>query len=432
VAGEPLGDVLRLIGRDAGLQEYLAQTDAQLLDHFTRRRDEPAFAALMVRHGPMVYGVCRRMLGDAQEAEDAYQASFLVLARKAGAIRKRSLLGAWLYGVACRIAARLRGAAARRRERLQPGVDIDALPADAPAWSDVGPVVHEEVQRLPSHYRDAVVLCFLEGKSNEEAAEMLRRPVGTIKSRLTRARELLRSRLARRGLGVASAVALTTALVANMAQASAGVMAATTQAAARFAGGAAGPASERALALARAALRTVLWKKAAILTSAVVVVGALITGGVWMAGRPFEPAPSPPAGPAGDGRQAGKPAPDDKDAIQGDWRVVRVEYFGRDVTNNDDFKGMKEHDWRFTTDQVVVVGLVGDKPSKYTLDPTKQPKQLDLAHDLAGGPTIKAIYSLKGDELRIHLPSAQHPQRPTDFTTRADVISLLLTFERDA
>jgi len=424
VAGEPLGDVLRLLGRDAGLQNYLAQTDAQLLEHFTRRRDEPAFAALMVRHGPMVYGVCRRMLRDAQEAEDAFQASFLVLARKAGGIRRRLLLGAWLYGVACRIAARLRGQSARRRQREEPGVDVDALPADDPAWSDVGPVVHEEVQRLPSHYRDAVVLCFLEGKSNEEAAQLLHRPVGTIKSRLTRARELLRSRLARCGLGVASAVALTTALAAT-AQASAALTAATVQAAAQFTGGAAAPAATRAVVLAREILRTVLWTKVKLAAVAVVVVAALVPGGLWITNHALRPA-TPAAG------AAAPQVADDREAIQGDWRVVRVEYEGHNMTDDAAFRGIKGATWRFTADRILVKAE-GWPDSDYTLDPTTRPKHLDLGHKADAGfkVTIKAIYALDGDDLMVHLPSGERPERPKVFVTEEGVVTLLVKFHRE-
>ena len=118
VSTEPLGDAIRRMGRSAGLQAPLSLTDAQLLEHFVARRDEPSFAALMVRHGPMVLCLCRQMLRDAQEAEDAFQAAFLVLVRNARTIRKRPSLSAWLYGVAYKVAARLRGRAERRRTHM--------------------------------------------------------------------------------------------------------------------------------------------------------------------------------------------------------------------------------------------------------------------------------------------------------------------------
>jgi RNA polymerase sigma factor (sigma-70 family) len=202
-----LGDSLRRMGRLTGLQAALSQTDAQLLERFVSRRDEPAFAALMVRHGPMVLCLCRQMLRDAQEAEDAFQAAFLVLARNADSIRKRPSLGAWLYGVAYRVAARLRGRAERRKTRERPDVDLSSLAAAGqPDHRDLRHVLHEEIRRLPEKYRSPVLLCYLEGKTNEEAAAELRWPVGTVKARLWRAREMLRVRLARRGLGSAAAL----------------------------------------------------------------------------------------------------------------------------------------------------------------------------------------------------------------------------------
>jgi RNA polymerase sigma factor (sigma-70 family) len=203
VSTEPLGDAMRRMGRLTGLQSALSLTDAQLLERFVSRRDEPAFAALMVRHGPMVLCLCRQMLRDKQEAEDAFQASFLVLARNAASIRKRPSLSSWLYGVAYRVAARLRGGAARRRTREAADVDLSELPSAAePANPDLQPVLHEEIRRLPVKYRAPVVLCYLESKTNEEAASQLSWPVGTVKARLSRARDMLRMRLARRGMGV--------------------------------------------------------------------------------------------------------------------------------------------------------------------------------------------------------------------------------------
>ncbi len=200
---EPLGDAMRRMGRLSGLQNTLSLTDAQLLEQFVGRRDEHAFAALMVRHGPMVLCLCRQMLRDNQEAEDAFQASFLVLARNASSIRKRPSLSSWLYGVAYRVAARLRGVAARRRTREAAGVDLSELPSsEAPPNPDLQPVLHEEIRRLPVKYRDPVVLCYLESKTNEEAASQLSWPVGTVKARLSRARDMLRMRLARRGMGI--------------------------------------------------------------------------------------------------------------------------------------------------------------------------------------------------------------------------------------
>ena len=159
----------------------------------------------MARHGPMVYRVCRQILGDSHEAHDAFQAVFLVLARRAGSVRDRASVGSWLYGVGLRVAARARAGMIRRRTREQPaGDDLDAVEAadvasTAPSSLDAE-VVHQEVGRLSEKYRAPIVLCYLEGLTHDEAAARLNWPVGTVRSRLARARDQLRGRLSRRGM----------------------------------------------------------------------------------------------------------------------------------------------------------------------------------------------------------------------------------------
>jgi RNA polymerase sigma-70 factor (ECF subfamily) len=184
----------------------LALPDDQLLERFVRLRDETAFEALLRRHEPLVFGVCRKLLYDVHDAEDAFQATFLVLARKAGSVAPPSLLGHWLYGVATRVATRARKAALRRA-REQSGADLAAVPSAAEKEdSDLAPLLHEEVRRLPDKYRRPVVLCYLEGKTNEEAAHQLQWPVGTVQGRLNRARALLRARLTRRGFALSASL----------------------------------------------------------------------------------------------------------------------------------------------------------------------------------------------------------------------------------
>ena len=177
-------------------------TDAWLLHRFASHRDEAAFATLVERHGPLVLSVCRRVLATVQDAEDAFQATFLVLARKAGAIREPNLLGNWLYGVASRIARRARVVANKRQARETRMRRLPAAPASASVAgesADLRLVLDEELSRLPEKYRLAAGLCYLEGKTNEEAARLLCWPTGTVKGRLARARDLLRQRLIRRG-----------------------------------------------------------------------------------------------------------------------------------------------------------------------------------------------------------------------------------------
>jgi RNA polymerase sigma-70 factor (ECF subfamily) len=178
-------------------------TDSALLESFLSRRDEAAFAALVRRHGPMVLGVCRRVLGNHHDAEDAFQATFLVLARKAASLRARDLLGNYLYGVAYRTALRARAMNARRRVHEQKA--REAARVEAPAgdpWDELLPLLDRELAGLPERYRAAVVLCDLQGVTRREAARRLNLPDGTLSGRLTTARKLLARRLARYGLAV--------------------------------------------------------------------------------------------------------------------------------------------------------------------------------------------------------------------------------------
>src|SRR5262249_54569626 len=140
--------------------------DSQLLERFVTRRDEEAFATLLERHGALVLGLCRRLLQHDQDAEDAFQATFLILARKAGSIRKREALAAWLYEVAYRLAMRMRAAAVRQRglER-QTTHRPQADPVSEAAWRELRPILDEELRRLPTKYRSSLILCYLEGRS---------------------------------------------------------------------------------------------------------------------------------------------------------------------------------------------------------------------------------------------------------------------------
>src|SRR5688572_12043831 len=166
--------------------------DRELLGAFTARGDQAAFAALLRRHGPMVLRVCRRLLGQEQDAEDAFQATFLVLARKAASIVPREAVGGWLYGVACRTAQAARGRRGRReaRERTMSEPPERATPPEAERlWEELVPLLDRELGRLPQKYRLAVVLCELEGRSRKEAARQLGIPEGTLSSRLAAARK---------------------------------------------------------------------------------------------------------------------------------------------------------------------------------------------------------------------------------------------------
>lgn len=173
--------------------------DGQLLADFALRHDEAAFGALIERHGRMVLGVCRQILRSEHDAEDAFQAVFLTLAQRAGSIRKPDSVGDWLYGVAYRVSIRAKGLESRRRSRERLGMDVEATDRGA---ENQATELHDELSRLPSKLRVPLVLCYLEGRTHEEAAKALRWPVGTVKTRLSEGKDFLRNRLVRRGLVV--------------------------------------------------------------------------------------------------------------------------------------------------------------------------------------------------------------------------------------
>ncbi len=204
MAGREPSALVRFVRRLA-VPDGAGTADAQLLRRYLQG-DAAAFAALVQRHGPMVFGVCRRMLGDVPDAEDCFQATFLVLARRARAVGRPELVGGWLHAVACRVAARARAVRARRQARERQVIDVPA-PESTPGfvWSELRPVLDEEVARLPERYRLPFVLCYLHGHTNAEAAALLGCPRGTVMSRLATARERLRRRLTRRGITLSAA-----------------------------------------------------------------------------------------------------------------------------------------------------------------------------------------------------------------------------------
>src|SRR6516164_8636398 len=183
------------------------RTDRELLDAFASRRDEDAFAGLVERHGPMVLRVCRHVLRHEQDAEDAFQATFLVLARHYGSIQKCEALASWLYGVAYRTALKAKRGAARRRNHEARLRERTPPTAPSPTWDDVQAVLDEETQRLPESFRSAFVACVLDGQTVPAAAAELGVKDGTLSWRLARARQQLRQRLARRGIELSAVLA---------------------------------------------------------------------------------------------------------------------------------------------------------------------------------------------------------------------------------
>lgn len=271
-------------------------SDAELLHRFAESRDQTAFELLVWRHGGLVLGTCRRVLGRSADADDAFQAAFLALARKAGAVRRGESLPGWLHRVALRAALRLRTTAGRRARVESHHLPEDAIACPAPLPDDTAAVLDEEIGQLPDKLRVAFVLCHVLGRTHEEAAEQLGCPRGTVLSRVARARARLQVRLARRGVAPAVAgivcveqTVLPAALVASTVGASVGF--------ATYAENV--PAPDRVTALAHALARAAPsgWPKPA---AAALVVAALIAGAVWAARTPVgaEPPPNQPPAPA--------------------------------------------------------------------------------------------------------------------------------------
>jgi RNA polymerase sigma factor (sigma-70 family) len=279
--------------------------DARLLERYTALGDEAAFAALVRRHGPMVWGVCTRLLHHTQDAEDAFQATFLVLVRKARSLHGPDRLPPWLYGVAYRTALKARAEAARRKARESMAVEKRAgkEPAEA-VWDDLRSVLDEEVNRLPRRYRTPFLLCYLEGMSNDEAARRLGCPKGTVCSRLSRAREILRKRLGRRGVSLSGA-ALATVLSEHAAPAAVPLALAEATIALGFgaaSGVTAGTLSTHAAVLAEGVLHGMFLTKLKLAVVIVLALGIVGSGAGFLthhpAGKQAQAAAPPQAGPA--------------------------------------------------------------------------------------------------------------------------------------
>ncbi len=283
MATNALNRVIQHLRRTAVGRDSAGPADAELLDCYLARRDEGAFEALVRRHGPMVLGVCRRILRNEADAEDAFQATFLILVRKAGNIRPRGMVSNWLYGVAHNTALKAKAMIHKRRTKEREAGKVTKPEAAKEVWSQVQTLVDEELGRLPDKYRVPIVLCDLEGKTIKEAARHLDWPQGTVATRLSRGRALLAKRLCKHGptLSVGPLAAVLSQAAAS-ARVPPPLVASTVKAASLYAAGKAvttGVVSATVAALTEGVLTSMLLTKLKIAMAALLVI-ALIGGGV--------------------------------------------------------------------------------------------------------------------------------------------------------
>ncbi|MBP3956351.1 sigma-70 family RNA polymerase sigma factor [Gemmata sp. G18] len=392
--------------------------DHALLARFASERDEFAFAALVERHGPVVLDVARSVLRHTQDAEDVFQASFLVLARNANTIRTRASVGCWLHGVARRLALRARRARTRRAR-------YEAVPRDAPipddelTWAEVRALIHAELARLPEALRAPILLCHLEGLTLDEAAARLELSRSTLRRHLDRAREVLRVRLARRGLAVA-AIAFPTS-ISNAVPPE--VVLGTARSAVRFAAGFADPT--RAVELANgamSAMTAVRMKLGLLLVATLSTVGLVVAGTQMGTGPQKAELPSAPAPTAKPEEKPPAKSMTDEEKLQGAWAIT-----------NDVFLQAGEK-WTFISGRLERPGeKKAPKPEDqvntwYKLDPKQNPKTIDLTCQVGtDGPLVfveKGIYSLEGNELRLCM-AAGGAERPKLFSKDLGRTSLL-------
>ncbi len=293
-----LHGLLTHVRRSAGAPDGGSQSDAELLERFLAVRDQAAFTALVRRHGGLVLAACRRVLAERADVEDAFQATFLVLIRKARTIRRHQSLAGWLYRVAYRVALQVRSEAARQRQWERIGDTAEPAAADGPdpTWREVCALLHAELDRLPMKMRLPLILCYLDGKTRDEAAQQLGWTVGAVKGYLERGRKRLRDRLARRGVTLSAGLLATLAAPRALAVPphlvdSTSQMALTVSTA--LAG--TGAALSRADLLAQGVLQTMRTTRRIVTAVALLIAGAVGTGTGLLARH--TPADPPPAGP---------------------------------------------------------------------------------------------------------------------------------------
>jgi RNA polymerase sigma-70 factor (ECF subfamily) len=454
MATAQMGLFLRRLMRGMAAETLGEATDRQLLERWLAKQDEAVFEALVRRHGPMVYRACWRVLQQAEDTEDAFQVTFLVLARKLQTVRKRGSLASWLHGVAHRVAldAKARAGRARRHDQrdMRPAADPHPGPPEDITWRELRTVLDSELGRLPEKWRLPLILCYLEGRSQEEAATQLGWSKSTLLRRLEEARSALGRRLTRRG--VVWPAALSAVLLSDSVTPAAlapGLVGSTAEAAARLAAGKAAltaVVSAKVAALIEGMLQTMFVTKLKLVAVALVLalgVGLAVSG--WAMAQPKSPAPpSPPATPEKPAtvepqRAAAKdrpPPPErpkeeviapDLQKFPGTWVAMTDPYLDdKKMTEPPPAKGrapmLKGRQFIFTETHCTDTNGAAFVKYVYKVDLNKTSKEIDLIPISSDGTQsaapklIKAIYAFDGDKLTLSwFPDERDRKRPTSF-----------------
>ncbi|HEY1861676.1 MAG TPA: sigma-70 family RNA polymerase sigma factor [Gemmataceae bacterium] len=406
-------------------------TDRELLARFAADREESAFATLVERHGPMVLDVCRRVLHDAHEAEDACQATFLVLARKSGSLRQPELLANWLYGVAYRSARKAQRQKVRYCAHAMRGASMQATDATADLiWKDLRPVLDEELDRLPAKFRAPVVLCYLEGLKAEEAARRLGCPRGTILSRLARARQRLSSRLAKRGLALSTGFLglLLTRKAAASASLPSEFVKSTVTAARLFATpkpSISGRAGGRANNIAQGVLMAMFLAKLQFVSMCLLVGGVVVIGTTTAARIALAAGAGKTAVALGANEErvlgADQASKQDKNRLQGAWREVELE----NANGKADPEAIKQIRWIVKDDGFRMIAEQNGQEQlfeakfQFRLDASTKPKKIDIS--VNGEPYWIGIYELTDESFKMCTTDKGRP-RPTNFVPQGDQI----------
>jgi RNA polymerase sigma factor (sigma-70 family) len=428
------------------------QSDRQLIEQFLDRRDVAVIETLVRRHGPMVYRVCWRVLQQEQDAEDAFQATFLLLAQKLRTVRKHDSLASWLHGVAHRVALKAKAQTAVRRRHEQQVSRSRSVPADDVTWKELRTVLDAELAQLPETWRLPLILFYLEGRTQEESAGQLGWSKSTLRRRLEEARDALGRRLTRRG--IAWSAALSAVLLSDCiasASPACGLVASTIEATASVAAGntLAIVAAAKVAALAEGVTNAMFLTKlknvafvlaAMVLLTAGVVSLAVIGHGTGLLGQE----PGRRASPQEPGAPEAKAPDKDGDRLDGrHWVGVSAEVDGVtcrrsgqpgvpppsywDLKDGGCVKAQKERDEKYPNEVTFRF--------KYKLDAAAQPKAIDLIPEEgpARGKTLRGIYSLEGDELKICYVSPKTPEpekkpRPDELAAKKDSGYVLLLF----